>query len=97
DEHRVAPLSLAAAGLAYETPSGRFAVSLSGEAGGEWSSRSGWGFAGRARAGVECVILAVNDLPISLFATSAIEGDDRSFPAQAGLRFALPFTRGGPR
>jgi hypothetical protein len=97
DEHRVAPLSLAAAGLAFESQSGLTALALSGETGWVWSSQRGWGFTGRARATLERVLFAVNDLPVSVFAAGGYDASESRWNGEAGLRIALPTTSGGPR
>jgi hypothetical protein len=85
--HRVAPFSLAAAALHLEDAAGLTILDVAVEAGWDWSSASGWATAWSARASAERIVLAVNDLPFSLFLDASASSDAGPL-LLAGLRFA---------
>jgi hypothetical protein len=87
-EHRVAPFSLAALDLRAESQSGLTIAGLRGEAGGIWSTESGWRRWLAAEVEVERVFMAVQDRPVSVFVGGAFAAEDESLSGVVGLRFA---------
>lgn len=97
--HRVTPFSSAVLDAHIESDTGLTAADLAIEGGAAWSSDRGWGPALEARAGVERVLIAVNDRPVSAFFEASYRDLDPGWGdlrAQVGLRFAL-FQRLDPR
>jgi hypothetical protein len=86
-EHQVAPFSLAAFDLYGESRSGLTRAGLHVEGGALWSTTDHWRRALGGDAIVERVIVALNDRPLSLFATARYDLDD-GLSAVAGVRFA---------
>jgi hypothetical protein len=96
DAHRLAPFSLAAANLHLEARNGLTALDLGVEAGTVWSSTEGWQAAATARGGLERVLIAFHDRPVSLFVDGRyVRGEGGT--AMAGLRFGLVARAAAPR
>jgi hypothetical protein len=96
DAHRLAPFSLGAANLHLEARNGLTAVDLGVEAGAIWSSAEGWRGAATARGGLERVLVALHDRPVSLFVDGRyVRGEGAT--AMAGLRFGLVARDAAPR
>ncbi len=87
-EHMVAPFTLAALDLRFESKNGLTLAGLRAEAGGEWSTESGWRRRLGAEAEIERVVLAVQDRPLSIFLSGDYEPSDESFSGLVGLRLA---------
>jgi hypothetical protein len=87
-EHKVAPFSLAAIDLRFESENGLTLAGLRAEAGGEWSTEAGWQRRLGAEAEIERVVLAVQDRPLSIFVSGDYEPSDESFSGLVGLRLA---------
>jgi hypothetical protein len=88
-EHFVAPFSLGVAGVHLEADDGLSILDVELEAGTRWSSVHDWGSALNVEAGVERVVLAFNDRPLSLYCQAGWEHPGRGAWVSAGLRFAL--------
>ncbi len=88
-EHQVAPFSLGVLGLHLESKDGLTVLDLELEAGPRWSSTSDWNGTLIASAGVERVVVAVNDLPLSLYCQGGWEDPGRGAWLAAGVRLAL--------
>lgn len=87
-EHAVAPFSLAALDLRFESRNGLTLVGLRAEAGGEWSTEEGWRRRLGAGAEIERVVLAVQDRPLSIFVSGEYEPHDESLSGLVGFRLA---------
>jgi hypothetical protein len=95
-DHRVMPLTGACASLRGESARGLVSGELRGEWGRAWSSQRGWQPALQLQAEVEVTPLALNDLPLSVVVSGAVErgahtpdGSPR-FRTFAGLRLGAP-------
>jgi hypothetical protein len=87
-EHAVAPFSLAALDLRFESRNGLTLLGLRAEAGGEWSTEAGWRRRLGAEAEIERVVLAVQDRPLSIFVSGDYEPSNESLSGLVGLRVA---------
>jgi hypothetical protein len=93
-DQRVAPMTALSLAARTESASGLASASVDVEGTHRWSSARGWEQTLRVEAEAEVVPLAINDLPLSLFARVGAElGGGLPGPdlrAIAGIRFALP-------
>jgi hypothetical protein len=93
-DQRVSPMTALSVAFHGERRDGLAAGGVRAEACRRWSSTRGWENAYRLDADVEVTPLAVNDRPLSLFATAtAAAGIDSSRPdviITAGVRFGQP-------
>jgi hypothetical protein len=93
-DHRVAPMTAVSIALRGERGDGLAAAGVRAEASRRWSSARGWENAFRIDAEAELTPVAINDRPLSLFATAVADsGAEPSRPdlrVLAGLRFAEP-------
>jgi hypothetical protein len=97
--HTVAPFSVAAFDLRAESRDGLTAAGLRGEAGAAWSTAVGWRRWVGGEAELERVFLSVQDRPLSVFVSGALEPADESVSGVVGLRIAplvrIPHLRPG--
>ncbi len=87
-EHAVAPFSLAALDLRFESRNGLTLLGVRAEAGGVWSTEAGWRRRLGAEAESERVVLAVQDRPLTNFVSGEYEPTDESRSGLVGLRIA---------
>jgi hypothetical protein len=95
-EHFVAPFSMGVAGLHLESADGLTVFDVSVEAGTRWSSANDWGGLLVASAGLERVMVALDDHPLSLYCQTGWEDPGRGAWVTAGVRFALVGSRPTP-
>jgi hypothetical protein len=88
-EHFAAPFSLGVAELHLESRDGLSILDVSVEAGERWSSQKGWGATLDATAGVERVLIAFDDRPVSVYCQAGWEAPGRGPWVTAGLRIGL--------
>jgi hypothetical protein len=92
-------MTAAVASAHAESARGLFAAGLRAEWGRAWSSRSGWGSQLRAEGELEVTPVAVNDLPLSLALSGALDagahvpGSGPRFTLFAGVRLGAPLPR----
>lgn len=107
DEHRVTPFSAGLLDIYLESKNGLTTASFRIEAGGMWSGENGWRGYLDAEAGLERVLIAINDQPLSLYASAAHKrgavvpvsdvGDQSgAWQVAAGARLALSWAKRGP-
>ena len=93
-DHRVAPMTALSIALRGERGDGLAAAGVRAEGSRRWSSARGWENAFRIDAEAELTPIAVNDRPLSLFATAVADsGTDVSRPdlrLLAGIRLSQP-------
>ena len=93
-DHRVAPMTALSVALRGERGDGLASAGVRAEGARRWSSARGWENAFRIDADAELTPIAINDRPLSVFASGAVDsGIDPSRPELrilAGLRFAEP-------
>ena len=87
-EHAVAPFSLAALDLRAESASGLTLAGVRAEAGGVWSTETGWRRWLSAEAEVERVLIAVQDRPVSLFVSGEYQPHEEALSGLVGVRLA---------
>lgn len=87
--HAVAPFSLGMVDLYAESDDGLMSAGLRLEGGTAWSTDGGWATAFAGEATVERVVLAVNDRPVSVFASAGYELDRDEVRGELGVRFAI--------
>ncbi len=90
----VAPMSRLTVALHHEWAAGRQVLDVDAE--GSWALTvgQGWGPRGRASARYEWVVLAINDLPVSVLAEVAWRYDvEHDLTATAGVRWSATLSR----
>ena len=88
-EHEVAPFTTLLADVRIEGDTGRTAIETRGELGLVWHSARGWVPQGRIEAGLERIVLALNDRPVLLYANVRYESATAETIAGVGVRFVL--------
>ena len=64
--HRVAPLTATSLHFHWRDAPGRTSISFDGHLVPHWASQGGWALGAEAQAGLQRVLLAINDQPLSL-------------------------------
>ena len=88
-EHVVDPFSTGLVNGYLESEAGLTVAELTIEAGTTWSSIDGWQPDLTARVTLERILIAVNDLPVSIFAGAEYRSDGEEYLGELGLRFAV--------
>jgi hypothetical protein len=95
-DHRVSPMTALSVALHGESGGGLVSGGLRAEGGRRWSGARGWENAYRVEGEGEVIPLAVNDRPVSLFATAIADsgagtgGPRPELRLVAGIRFSEP-------
>jgi hypothetical protein len=89
DRHRVSPFSTLLVDFYAESTTGLSLAHLRAEGGVVWSSDGVWSRHGAVAADLERVVLAVNDHPLSLFASARVAWTEPTAVGVVGVRFAL--------
>jgi hypothetical protein len=95
-EHQIAPFSALLTEVHLESLDGLTSCDLRSEAGMMWRTSHGWNKNLVVEAGLERVIIAVNDRPIALYATARYDYARSEALAAIGVRIVL-FDKTDPR